>query len=115
MGKLLVTGLASVAALFVNPFGSRLVFYPLDMAFRQKLNISHIAEWVSVDFHDLRGKFVLALLLTLLVTALMRRIRWQLAEVGVGLFALYSGVTYIRFLFLLSLFIEPVLTSSLVF
>jgi len=115
MGKLVVTGLASVAALFVNPFGSRLVFYPFDMAFRQKLNISHVAEWVSVDFHDLRGKFVLALLLTLLVTALVRRTRWQLAEVGVVLFALYSGLTYIRFLFLLAVVIAPVLSRILDF
>ena len=115
MGKLVVTGLASVAALFVNPFGSRLVFYPLDMAFRQKLNISHIAEWVSVDFHDLRGKFVLALLLTLLVTALLRRTRWRLAELGLVLFALYSGLTYVRFLFLLAIVIAPVLTRILEF
>src|SRR5207237_10646935 len=75
MGKLVVTGLASIAALFVNPFGSRLVLYPLDMAFRQKLNISHVAEWVSVDFHDLRGKLVLAHVLSLLVSALVRRAR----------------------------------------
>ena len=115
MGKLVVTGLASVAALFVNPFGSRLVFYPLDIAFHQKLNISHVAEWVSVDFHDLRGKFVLVLLLTLLVTALSRRTRWQLAEVGVVLFSLYSGLTYIRFLFLLAVVIAPVLSRILDF
>ena len=115
MGKLLVTGLASVAALFVNPFGSRLVFYPFDMAFHQKLNISHVAEWVSVNFHDLRGKFVLALLLTLLVMALLRRTRWQLAELGLVLFALYSGLTYVRFLFLLAIVIAPVLTRILDF
>ena len=115
MGKLVVTGLASVAALFVNPFGSRLVFYPFDMAFRQKLNISHVAEWVSVDFHNLRGKFVLALLLTLLVTALARRTRWRLAEVALVLFALYSGLTYVRFLFLLAIMMAPVLTRILEF
>ena len=115
MGKLVVTGLASVAALFVNPFGSRLVFYPFDMAFRQKLNISHVAEWVSVDFHNLRGKFVLALLLTLLVTALVRRTRWRLAEVALVLFAVYSGLTYVRFLFLLAIVMAPVLTRILEF
>src|SRR5437016_2500541 len=115
MGKLVVTGLASVAALFVNPFGWRLVFYPFDMAYRQRLNISHVAEWVSVDFHDVRGKFVLALLLTLLVTALLRRTRWQLAELGMVLFALYSGLTYVRFLFLLAIVIAPVLTRILEF
>ena len=115
MGKLVVTGLASVAALFVNPFGWRLVFYPFDMAYRQRLNISHVAEWVSVDFHDVRGKFVLALLLTLLVTALLRRTRWQLAELGMVLFALYSGLTYVRFLFLLAIVIAPVLARAVEF
>src|SRR5206468_1965306 len=115
MGKLAVTGLASVAALFVNPFGSRLVFYPFDMAFRQKLNISHVAEWVSVDFHDLRGKLVLALLLSLLVSALVRRTRWRLGEIALVLFALYSGLTYIRFLFLLAIVIAPVVTKILDF
>jgi len=115
MGKLVVTGLASIAALFVNPFGSRLVLYPLDMAFRQKLNISHVAEWVSVDFHDLRGKLVLALLLSLLVSALVRRTRWRLGEMALVVFALYSGLTYIRFLFLLAIVITPVVTKILDF
>src|SRR5262249_22380428 len=54
--QLVATWAASVGALFANPFGARLVFYPFDLAFRQKLNIEHVAEWVSVNFHDLRGK-----------------------------------------------------------
>ena len=80
--KLVVTGVASVAALFVNPFGARLVFYPFDLAFRQKLNISHVAEWVSVDFHDLRGKLVLVLLVALFLAALLRRRRWTVGRSG---------------------------------
>ena len=56
-------GIASAAALFVNPYGWRLVFYPLDLALRQKMNIAHVAEWVSINFHDMRGKLVLVLLL----------------------------------------------------
>jgi hypothetical protein len=113
--KLVVTGLASVAALFVNPFGARLVFYPFDLAFRQKLNISHVAEWVSVDFHDLRGKLVLVLLIALFLTALLRRRRWTVVEVGLLLFALYSGLTYIRFLFLLAIVVAPLLAKMLDF
>ncbi len=113
--KLVVTGLASVAALFVNPFGARLVYYPFDLAFRQKLNISHVAEWVSVDFHDLRGKLVLVLLLTLLLAALLRRRHWTVLEVTLLLFALYSGLTYIRFLFLLAIVAAPLLAKLLDF
>ena len=109
--KLLLTWVASVCALFINPYGYRLVFYPLDLAFRQKLNIEHVAEWVSVNFHDLRGKLVIVLLIVLLVGALIRPRRWSLAELGLVLFALYSGLTYIRFLFLVSIVIAPVLAK----
>src|ERR1700740_1187303 len=57
--KLVFSWGASVAALFVNPFGWRLVFYPFNLAFRQKLNVEHVEEWVSVNFHNMRGKIVL--------------------------------------------------------
>ena len=113
--KLMVTAAASVAALFVNPFGWRLVLYPFDLAFRQRLNISHVAEWVSVDFHDLRGKMVLALLLGLLVSALVRNRRWNLGVVLALLFGIYCGLTYIRFLFLLGIVAAPVAAGALDF
>src|SRR4029077_676422 len=105
--KLIYTGLASLAALFVNPFGYRLVLYPFDLGFRQKLNIAHVAEWVSVDFHTPRGKVVLALLVILLASALLRNRRWNLTELGLLLFGLYCGLTYIRFLFLLAILAAP--------
>jgi hypothetical protein len=109
---LLMNWSASLVAVFVNPFGARLVFYPFDLAFRQKLNIEHVAEWVSVDFHDLRGKIVIVLLMVLLVSALLRARRWTLAELALVLFALYSGLTYIRFLFLLGIVIAPFLAKT---
>ena len=113
--KLVVTGVATGAALFVNPFGYRLVFYPFDLAFRQPVKINHVAEWVSVDFHELRGKIVLVLLVGLLLSALLRNRRWALAELGLVLFALYSGLTYVRFLFLLGIVVAPLLAKLLDF
>jgi hypothetical protein len=113
--RLLISWGASLGALFLNPFGARLVFYPLDLAFRQKLNIEHVAEWISVNFHDTRGKIVLVLLIILLVSALVRPRRWILGELGLVLFALYSGLTYIRFLFLLGIVIAPVLAKTFEF
>ena len=113
--KLIVAAIASIAALFVNPFGWRLVYYPFDLAFRQKLNISHVLEWVSVDFHTFRGKLVLGLLLTLLVCALVRNRRWNLGELLILMFAIYSGLTYIRFLMLLGIVAAPVLAKALDF
>ncbi|MBV9623180.1 MAG: hypothetical protein JOZ14_04290 [Acidobacteria bacterium] len=113
--KLLVSGIASVAALFVNPYGWRLVYYPFDLAFKQKLNIAHVLEWVSIDFHELRGKMVLALVMGLLLGALLRNRRWTLSELLILLFALYSGLTYIRFLVLLGLVAAPTLAKMLDF
>ena len=113
--KLVVTGLASVAALFVNPFGWRLVYYPFDLAFKQRLNIAHVQEWVSIDFHDLRGKMVMALVLGLLLGALFRSRRWDLRDVLILLFALYSGLTYVRFLVLLGIVSAPILAKLLDF
>lgn len=113
--KLIVVGAATVAALFVNPFGWRLPYYPFDLAFKQKLNISHVAEWVSVDFHTVRGKMVLILIVGLLVGALVRNRKWNLGELLIFLFALYSGLTYIRFLVLLGIVAAPVLAKTLDF
>jgi hypothetical protein len=113
--KLVVAWVMSVAALFANPFGYRLVLYPLDLAFRQRLNIAHVEEWVSVNFHEPRGRLVLVLLLTILLSALLRGSRWTLAELGLVIFALYSGLTYIRFLFLLGIAVAPVMAKILDF
>ena len=113
--KLVITALATIAALFVNPFGWRLPYYPFDLAFKQKLNIAHVQEWVSVDFHDLRGKMVLLLILGLLLAALIRNRKWNLGEVLMLLFALYSGLTYIRFLVLLGIVVAPALAKALDF
>jgi hypothetical protein len=113
--KLIITGVATVAALFVNPFGWRLVYYPFDLAFKQQLNIAHVQEWVSVNFHDLRGKLVLILIIGVILGAFLRNRRWNLGEILMLLFAIYSGLTYIRFLVLLGIVVAPVLAKTLDF
>ncbi len=109
------TWLASVAALFVNPFGYRLVLYPFDLAFRQKLNIAHITEWVPVNLRDTYGRLAMALLLVLLVSAWLRSRHLALSGVLLALFGLYCGLSYIRFLFLLAVLISPLLAKNLDF
>ena len=79
--KLIITGVASVAALFVNPFGWHLVYYPFDFASKQKPAIMHIQEWMSLDFHDLRGKMIMGLLFGIILGALIRKRSWDLGQV----------------------------------
>lgn len=111
--KLCIAFGASVGALFLNPYGYRLVFYPLDLAFRQRIAVNHVAEWVPVNFHDARGKMVLVFIVALVLSALLSSYRWQLQELALVLFGLYSGLTYIRFLFLLGILAAPLLARVL--
>lgn len=109
--QLLVTTAASVAALFVNPSGYRLVLYPYEMVVRQPLNMAFAGEWAPVDFQELRGKMVLILLATLFLGILLSRKKWRGEEVLLAGFALYSGLTHVRFLFLVAILLTPLLAK----
>jgi hypothetical protein len=113
--RLLITACAIVPVLFVNPYGYKGVFYPFDLAFRQKLNVSHVVEWGSVNFHEPRGKIVFGLLMALLLLALAGRRQWKLAEVGIVAFGLYMSLTYVRFLFPAAILIAPILARQMDF
>lgn len=107
--RLLTVVAASFALLFVNPYGWRLVAYPLDVAFHQSQTVGNIAEWGSLDFHSARGKLVVAILVLFAILQFMRRRRWPLQDVAFAIVALYGAVTYVRFLFLIAILVVPLL------
>jgi hypothetical protein len=109
--KLIGATAASFAALFINPFGYRLVAYPFDLMFRQQMNINNIEEWQSVDFHDPRGKIVMALLLLIFASALASRRPYRLYEAFLGAFAIYSSLTYWRMQYFTVLIFIPLITA----
>lgn len=111
--KLACVSALSVAALFVNPYGWRLVAYPFNLAFHQKLNIANVIEWRSLDFHSPRGKLVLAVLAMSILLQLICRRKWILHEVAFLLLGIYAGFTYSRFLFLAAILIVPLLAKDL--
>lgn len=115
MRAIALAGAASVAALFINPYGWRLVYYPFDLAFKQKLNVAHVAEWVSVNFQDARGKMVFLVIAALFLAGLLRNRRWNLGGLLMLLFALQTGLAHIRFLVLLGIVVAPVLAKLLDF
>jgi hypothetical protein len=111
--KLIAVAAATFALLFVNPYGWRLVAYPLDVAFHQKLTLQFIAEWGSLDFHSARGKIVLATFLLLAILQLLRPRRWTLRDLAFTVIGIYGAVTYVRFMFLAGILIAPLLAISL--
>jgi hypothetical protein len=113
--KLTVTGSVSVAGLFLNPYTYHLVFYPFNFAFQQKLNVNHVDEWMSLDFHGVRGKVLFAMLAATIVLALARKRSWSLDQVAFVLIGFYAAMTYSRFLFLAAIVLTPILARELDF
>jgi hypothetical protein len=111
--KLLLALAASLAALFVNPFGYKLVLYPFDLLFRQQSMMKHVDEWQSVDFSTGNGKLALMTILALLASALFSSRRWRLDEVLLTAFALWAALSHGRFLFFAGLILVPILAPRL--
>jgi len=106
---LLLATTASLAALFINPFGYKLPLYPFDLLFRQPSNLKYIQEWHSVDFGNGNGKLALLMVLALLAAPLFSRRHWKLHEVLLVGFALWGGLSHSRLLFFFGLIIPPLL------
>jgi hypothetical protein len=113
MRWLAIVGLLCIVALFINPYGYKLVTYPFDMAFHQQLNIEHVEEWASVDFHNARGKVVFLTVAAIIACLVSSRKKLLLAELLLLLLGMYSGLTYIRFLFLLAILASPFLSARI--
>ena len=111
--KLAWVSLLSTLALFVNPYGWRLVLYPFDMAFHQKLNIASIDEWRTVNFHEIRGKILLGIIAAAILLQLYRQRKWMLHEIAFLFIGLYAGLTYSRFLFLAAILVLPFLSRDI--
>jgi len=106
---------ASVAALFLNPFGYRLVFLPVRVALRQQMvaTVRLVEEWASVDFNDSRGLLVMAVLAGVFLAALFQRRRWKIDEAALTMVVLYLGLSHIRFLVLAGIVLPPILAPQL--
>jgi hypothetical protein len=104
---------ASLAALFVNPFGYKLVLYPYTLLLRQEGIMQHIEEWQSVDFSKGDGKVALIMIMALAAAALFSRRRWRLDEALLTAFALVAALSHVRFLFFAALIVAPILAPRL--
>ena len=111
--KLVVVSIACVAALFVNPYGWKLVGYPFDALAHDKLGTRYITEWASLDFHTMPGKKVLAVVIALAILQLVRRKRWSLQDCVLAFVGIWGAFTYVRFVFLFGILVAPLLAPLL--
>jgi hypothetical protein len=111
--KLIAVGVCSVAALFANPYGWRLVAYPSELIFRQQSMVADVQEWASLDFHSVIGKFYFILVAGLVILTMIRRHTWRLHELVFALVGLYDAATHMRFLFLAGILVSPLVAVAL--
>ena len=111
--KLLVACAASVGALFANPYGYKLVWYPFDLFLRQKANLDNVIEWQSVNFHTGWGKLAMFMLLVLLAAAWFSPKPWKLRDVLLATFAVWASLNHLRFLLFAAIILVPILAPRL--
>lgn len=107
--RLVLAAGLSVAALFVNPYGWKLIGYPFDLRYRQAPALSVIVEWQSVNFHDGYGKLALLMIVGVLMTVWLSREIWRVRDFLLVVFSLWAALTYVRFLGFASFVLVPIL------
>ncbi len=113
--KLVTVFAASVAALFINPFGYRLVFLPVRVALGQQMGMGTrlVDEYASVNFNDSRGQLVMVVLAAVFLLALLPRRPWRIDDALLTMLVLYFGLTHVRLLILAGIVLPPVLAPKL--
>ncbi len=104
---------ASIAALFVNPYGWRLVRYPFDLMLSQKFNVAIGSEWASINFNDRLGAYALVTLAAVFAAALFPKGRWRIDDAVLTAFVVFCGLTHIRFLVMTGIVLPPLLVRHL--
>ena len=106
--KLVVIVVASSAAMLVNPYGYKLLWYPFDLLFRQQPVLGKIVEWQSVDFHTGYGKLAMLMIFALLAVTLLSRDRWEVRDVLLIAFAVWTALSHVRFLLFAAIILIPI-------
>ena len=109
---LAVLGL-SIVALFVNPYGWRLVWNPIDMMFNQKLNIANVMEWHPLDLSSIAGIAAFAAMCLMVIFNIVQGRKWRMYELAIVFFAWYAALDHMRFLFMAAVLTTPMLSVDL--
>jgi hypothetical protein len=100
------------AALFLNPYGWRLLWNPVDMILKQHLSISVISEWRPLNLSSPEGYVVTAAILLMLAANCIRSRKWTLFELLIVILAFYAAIDHVRFSFLAAVLITPMLARD---
>ena len=104
-----ITSLLSLLALAVTPYGTRLAFYPFQLALSQPLNVAIIREWRPLEWNQWFGIMFLVLLVSFVAIQIILRTVYRLEDVILLLLATYATVAHARFLMFFVCVFAPML------
>jgi putative Ca2+/H+ antiporter (TMEM165/GDT1 family) len=103
----------STAFLFINPIGPKLIWYPIAVMFKQRLNIASVAEWQPLPFSDIRVWALLGTAGFILLLPLVTQVRLRLTELVLIAIGFGLAVQHQRMLVLFGILTAPVLSRLL--
>lgn len=103
----------SVPALFLNPTGVRLVFYPFHALGSMTVAGTTVSEWQPLVIGDPRALGLLGVLAAIILLILVRRSPIFLHELFLIAAATYLALSHRRLLFAFGIFVAPILCRLL--
>jgi len=110
---LLIALALSVAALFVNPIGVKLVLYPFKAILVPSIGLAAVSEWQPLQLSDPRGLAMLAVLGGILLLVIVRRSQLLWHELLLLALATWLAAGHRRLLFAFGILAAPVLSRLL--
>ena len=103
----------SVAALFVNPIGWRLPFYPFNLYFQQTQNLASVTEWLPLDLLDLRAAILFGVAAWFFLMVLVRGAKLRLEELIFLALGFGLAIRHQRMLFVFGILAAPIVCRLL--
>jgi hypothetical protein len=110
---LMAASVASVAALFCNPMGWRLLTYPINVLFHQHTGLANVDEWLPLSFSDPRAPGLLLILGGAGCAAAARTVEIRLEELILVSIAGVLAAQHQRMLFVFGIMAAPVVCRML--
>jgi hypothetical protein len=100
----------STAAMFLNPTGLKLILYPLDMMFKQPINVGNVQEWQPLVFTSPRGAGLFLILVCIALLVICRRAELFPHEVLLLALGTWLALSHQRMVFVLGILAAPPLS-----
>jgi hypothetical protein len=100
----------SVAALFLNPVGTKQILYPLNTMLDPAMGFSPIDEWQPLQFSDGRSFAFLGVLGCIFLLVIVRRTELLWRELLIVALGTWLAASHVRMLFVFGILAAPVLS-----